>query len=82
MFGFSTLSRIYSCIVAGLKGLPFLGNVPRLIREVRSNKAAEENWLHKLHSELGPIYRLKVIGKYRPFLTYESIADIIELMHI
>ena len=48
----------------GVKGIPLLGNAAKMYKEFKSGNAGEDLWLTKLHAELGPIYRLRMFGKY------------------
>ena len=51
-------------VYVGLEGLPVFGNAPRMMREIKSQQGGEDNWLNKLHSQFGPIYKLKMFGKF------------------
>ena len=44
-----------------MKGWPVLGFIPQMYKAMRS--AGFSNMYHKLQLELGPIYKLKGIGK-------------------
>ena len=60
--------RFTQCVIdimynyAGLKGVPLLGCVPMLLRNMKKQTAMGENIFYNLHSKLGPIYRLKMLG--------------------
>ncbi len=48
----------------GIKGLPLLGNIPWLLKSLELGAGAEDHWAHKLHMDLGPIYKLRMLGKH------------------
>ena len=43
--------------------MPLVGCVPRLVRAFKQELPAIDQFHHKLHNELGPVFRVRVIGK-------------------
>ncbi len=48
-----------------VKGWPIVGCVPTIIKAIIGGKGGAENVFHKYHSELGAIYKMKLLGRYR-----------------
>ena len=46
-----------------VRGLPIIGNVLKLVKEVKEGTGLDR-WIHKLHTQHGPIFRLRMLGKY------------------
>ena len=49
------------CIFLGEKGLPLLGNLPVFLKMVKTGNY--NDWFYDLHVKLGPIYKVKMVGK-------------------
>ena len=54
------------------------GNVPRMMREIRSQRGEEDSWVHKLHVELGPIYKIRMMGMYESELSPAALSSILK----
>ena len=50
---------------SGSSGLPFIGNAFQFYNSyIKNKKCGEEDLFHQLQMKYGPIYRLRMYGKY------------------
>ena len=53
---------VFTISNTGSKGLPLVGNVPRMIRAVEQRRRGEGS-VQRLFSHYGPICKLRMLGK-------------------
>jgi len=57
-----------SIILAAIKGWPILGTMPMLLKDMGKTEVFEKRLYNKLHNELGPVFKLKMLGKSLAFI--------------
>ena len=60
-----------------LKGWPIVGYIPQMLKAM--NSAGLNNLYHKLQQELGPIYKMKGLGRYTVIMHAQSLNQYLPL---